>query len=524
MPDLTPEEFRQLGHAVVDWVAGYRHRLADLPVRSQVPPGWVAQRLPSTLPEHPEPLQAMLSDVDRMLVPGITHWQHPSFFGYFPANASLISLLGDLLSGGLGVQGMLWSTSPACTELEQHLLDQLALALGLGEQWTHPGGGGGVLQDTASSATLVALLAALHRSSGGRWRESGVDGTETVYVSGETHSAVAKAVRVAGLGSGALRVVGAEARTGAMSVPALRRAVAADVAAGGRPVLVCATIGTTGTGAVDPVRAIAAVCAEYGAWLHVDAAWAGVAALCAELREPFDGVELADSYCTNAHKWLLTTFDASMMWTRHGRALPDALSITPEYLRDAASESGTVVDYRDWQVPLGRRFRALKLWAVLRGLGLHGIREHLRRHVAWAAELAGWVRAEPGFTLVTEPSFALVCLRVVTGAGERADDAASRAVLERINSSGAAMLTHTVFAGRYVIRVAIGAVSTERHHVTALWELLRRTSAEVTAEVTNRTRSGADPDQALLHDGGDQPAVLAEEPPDGQSPAAGRRR
>ncbi|MGH3992664.1 MAG: pyridoxal phosphate-dependent decarboxylase family protein, partial [Pseudonocardiaceae bacterium] len=292
--------------------------------------------------------------------------------------------------------------------------------------------------------------------------------------------------------------------------------VAADVATGKRPVLVCATIGTTGTGAVDPVGEIAPVCARHGAWLHVDAAWAGAAALCPELREPFDGVRLADSYCADAHKWLLTAFDASMLWTRHGRALPAALAITPEFLRDAASESGAVVDYRDWHVPLGRRFRALKLWAVLRGLGLQGVREHLRQHVQWAAELADWVRAEPGFTLVTEPSFALVCLRVATGAGEAADDTASRAVLERINSSGAAMLTHTVIGGRYVLRVAIGAVSTERQHVAALWELLRRTAAQVTSSVP-------DPNQALLDDGGDQLAVPAEESPDGQPPPARRR-
>jgi aromatic-L-amino-acid/L-tryptophan decarboxylase len=525
MPDLDPEEFRRLGHAVVDWVAGYRDRVEDLPVRSQVPPGWVRGRLPAVLPEDPEPVPALLADTDRVLVPGTTHWQHPSFFGYFPANASLFSLLGELLSGGLGVQGMLWSTSPACTELEQQLLDQLALACGLDERWTHPGGGGGVLQDSASSAVLVALLAALHRSSGGRWRESGVEGTETVYVSGETHSSVAKAVRVAGLGAHALRTVGTEPGTAAMSAAALAGALADDVAAGRRPVLVCATIGTTGTGAVDPVRAIAPVCAQHGAWLHVDAAWAGAAALCPELREPFDGVELADSYCTDAHKWLLTAFDASMLWTRHGRALPDALAITPEYLRDAASESGAVVDYRDWHVPLGRRFRALKLWAVLRGLGLRGIREHLRRHVRWAGELAEWVRADPGFTLVGEPFLALVCLRVATGAGEAADDAAGREVLERINAGGAAMLTHTTVGGRYVLRVAIGSVSTERRHVSALWELLRQTAKQVVVQgPAGSGGSAADPDQALLDDGGDQAAVPAEELPDGQPPAAGRRR
>ncbi|HEY2725063.1 MAG TPA: pyridoxal-dependent decarboxylase, partial [Pseudonocardiaceae bacterium] len=213
-----------------------------------------------------------------------------------------------------------------------------------------------------------------------------------------------------------------------------------------------------------------------GVWVHVDAAWAGVAALCPEFRHLVDGVELADSFCTNAHKWLLTAFDASMLWTRHGRALPDALSITPEFLRDAASESGAVVDYRDWQVSLGRRFRALKLWSVLRGLGMAGVREHIRGHVRWAAELAGWVHADPGFTLVAEPSFALVCLRVCTGHGAAADDAASRAVLERINSGGAAMLTHTVLDGHYVIRVAIGSVATERRHVVALWEQLRSTA------------------------------------------------
>ncbi len=521
MPDLTPEEFRQLGHAVVDWVAGYRERVADLPVRSQVPPGWVAERLSDELPERPEPMQALLSDLDRVVVPGTTHWQHPSFFGYFPANASLVSLLGEILSGGLGVQGMLWSTSPACTEVEQRLLDQLALASGLDEHWTFAGGGGGVLQDSASSANLVALLAALHRSSDGRWRDTGVDGTEAVYVSPETHSSLAKAVRVSGLGTGALRVVGTEPGTGAMSATALATAVAADVAAGRRPVLVCATIGTTGTGAIDPVRAIAAICAEHRVWLHVDAAWAGAAAFCPELREPFDGVRLADSYCTDAHKWLLTAFDASMMWTRHGAALPAALSITPEFLRDAASESGAVVDYRDWHVPLGRRFRALKLWTVLRGLGLQGVREHVRQHVRWGGELAGWVRAEPGFTLVTEPSFALVCLRMQTGRGEAADDAAGRAVVERINSSGAAMLTHTVIEGRYVLRVAIGSVSTERRHVVALWELLRHTAAQVRDRAPG---SVAGPDQALLHHGGDQPAVAAEEPPDGQPPPTRRRR
>ena len=260
-----------------------------------------------------------------------------------------------------------------------------------------------------------------------------------------------------------------------MSPDALAALLRADVAAGLRPVLVCPTVGTTGTGAVDPVRAIAGVAREHGAWVHVDAAWAGVAALCPEHRGLLDGVELADSFCTDAHKWLLTAFDASLLWVRDATALPAALSITPEYLRDAASESGAVVDYRDWQVSLGRRFRALKLWTVLHTHGLEGLRAHIRGHVALAAELAGRVTAEPGFALAAPPSLALVCLRRDTGDPE-ADDRATRALLETVNASGRAFLSHTVVDGRYAIRVAIGGVTTGREHVDALWDLLRSTA------------------------------------------------
>jgi aromatic-L-amino-acid decarboxylase len=465
MADLDPEEFRRRGHAVVDWIASYRAGLEGLPVRPDVEPGWVRGQLPAGLPEEPGGIDALLGEVDRVVVPASMHWQHPGYFGYFPANASLHSLLGDMLSGGLGAQGMLWSTSPAATEVEQVLMDALADALGLDRAYTFAGGGGGSIQDSASSAALVALLAALHRSSP-TWQETGVDGTERVYITAETHSSLAKAVRVAGLGSRALRIVDAAPGSLAMSPAALAAAIEEDVAAGLRPVLVCPTVGTTGTGAVDPVREIAAVAREHGAWVHVDAAWAGVAALCPEFRWVVDGAELADSFCTDAHKWLLTA----------------ALSITPEYLRNAASESGAVVDYRDWQVPLGRRFRALKLWAVVHGLGLTGLREHVRGHVALATELAGWVRADRRFELAAPPSLALVCLRVVTGVADPgADDAATRAVLERVNACGSAFLTHTVVEGRYVIRVAIGSVATGPEHVAALWAQLRVAATSVTS-------------------------------------------
>jgi aromatic-L-amino-acid decarboxylase len=490
VPDLDPEEFRRLGREFVDWVARYRGALADLPVRAEVEPGWVRARLPADLPEQPRPLEELLVDVDRVVVPASTHWQHPGFFGYFPANSSLASVLGDLLSGGLGAQGMLWSTSPACTEVEQVLLDGLARALGMPGTFTFGGGGGGSIQDSASSAALVALLAALHRTSGGRWREDGVDGQERVYVTAETHSSLAKAVRVAGLGARALRVVGARPGSLEMSPDALAAALAADVEAGLRPVLVCPTVGTTGTGAVDPLRPLAQAARAHGAWVHVDAAWAGVAALCPEHRGLLDGVELVDSLCTDAHKWLLTAFDASLLWVRDAAALPDALSITPEYLRNAATESGAVVDYRDWQVPLGRRFRAMKLWAVVHAYGLAGLRSHVREHVALAAGLADRVRADPRFALAVEPSLALVCLRVVTGAGDDADDAAGRAVLDRVNASGSALLTHTVVDGRYVLRVAIGSVATRPEDVAALWSALCDAAAGVLAPGLGGDRAG----------------------------------
>jgi aromatic-L-amino-acid/L-tryptophan decarboxylase len=466
MADLTPDEFRRRAYAVVDWIADYRAGLPDLPVRPDVEPGSVRAAMPE-VPEQPEPLDALLAALDRVVVPASTHWQHPGFFGYFPANASLHSLLGDLLSGGFGAQGMLWATSPAATEVEQALMDALAGALGLARDFTFDGGGGGSIQDSASSAALVALLAALNRANP-LWREEGVDGRDRLYITDETHSSLAKAARVAGLGARAVRTVAFRPGTRAMDPGALAAMIAEDRAAGLRPALVCATVGTTGTGAVDPVREV--VAAAPGVWVHVDAAWAGVAALCPEHRHLLDGVETADSFCTDAHKWLAAAFDASLLWVRDGRALPDALSITPEYLRNTASESGAVVDYRDWQVPLGRRFRALKLWSVLSGYGLTGLREHLRGHIALAAEFARWVQDEPGFTLAAPPSLGLVCFRLDS-------DERTRAAMEQVNASGRALLTHTVVDGHTVIRVAIGGVTTGREHVVALWEQLRKAAA-----------------------------------------------
>ncbi len=466
---MSPDEFRKHGYQVIDWIADYYQRIESLPVLSQVAPGQVRAGLPAEPPAQGIGFDGLLADLDRVILPGITHWQHPSFFAYFPANASGPAVLGDLLASGLGVQGMLWATSPAATELETLMLDWLNRLLDLPASFRSDGPGGGVIQHTASDAVLVALLAALHRISDGRTETAGVaTGRYTVYTSEQTHSSVEKACRIAGIGSAALRKLPVDPSTLAVRPEQLAELLAADVAAGLIPALVVASVGTTGTGAVDPVGALAELAHRYGAWLHVDAAWAGVAAVCEEFRWINAGVEQADSYCTNPHKWLLTNFDCSAFWVADRTALIGALSILPEYLRNPATESGQVFDYRDWQVPLGRRFRALKLWAVLRWYGADGLQAHIRNHVALAQWFAGQLGADHRFELLAPHPLALVTFAL------RAGDPAGRDLLEAINSSGQAYLTHTMVDGRFAIRLAIGGVLTERRHLEQLWQLLNR--------------------------------------------------
>jgi aromatic-L-amino-acid decarboxylase len=466
-PHLTPEEFREQGHRVVDWIADYWGRLDGLPVLAQVRPGEVAAALPGALPEEPEPLEAVIADLDAHLVPGLTHWQHPRFFAYFPANSSPAGVLGDLLSSGIGAQGMIWATSPAATELEQVVLDQLRQALALPGSFASAGQGGGVIQDTASTATFTAVLAALHRATDGEARRDGVQGGRfAIYGSTQAHSSLLKAAMMSGLGEQAVRSVAVDPKTQAMDVAALRSAMAADRAAGVTPVMVQSAVGTTSTGAVDPTAAIADLAQEHGAWLHVDAAWAGVAAVCPEHRWINDGVERADSYVVNPHKWLLTTFDCSAFWVRDRAPLLGALSILPEYLRNPATESGAVVDYRDWHPQLGRRFRALKLWTVLRTYGLSGLRAHIDAGVAQAERFAALVRADDRFQIVTEPVLGLVVFRVV------GDDERTTALMEAVNASGTAYLSHTKVEGRTALRLAAGSWRTTEADIDRTWESL----------------------------------------------------
>ncbi len=482
---MTPEEFRAHGKQVVDRIADYMADIESYPVRSRARPGEVRAVLPERPPEDGEPFGDVLRDLDEVILPGLTHWQHPRFFGYFPANASGPAILGDLLSSGLGVQGMIWQAAPACTELETVVVDWLAGLLGLPAHFRTDARGGGVIQDSASAATLVALLAALHRAGAGTALRKGRGTAFTVYASSQTHSSLEKAARMAGVGADQVRVVDGDPSSGpAMDPERLRTRIAADVADGAVPAMVCATIGTTSTTGIDPVRAVGAVCEEHGVWLHVDAAYAGTAAVCPELRWINDGVaEHADSYVTDPHKWLLTNFDCSVLWVADRAPLVEALSVLPEYLRNEASDSGEVIDYRDWQVPLGRRFRALKLWAVIRWYGAAGLREHIRTGVRLAQELASLAGDHPGFTVLEPHPFGLVCLRPEFPGSVRAAEEATWRMLERLNESGELYLTHTKAGGRTVLRVAIGAPSTERHHVLRAWDLLCAEHARAAGEV-----------------------------------------
>ncbi len=463
---MTPEEFRACGRAVVDWIADYQERVESMPVLSTVKPGEVRAALPGAPPEHGEPFDAILKDVDRVILPGITHWQSPNFFAYFPANASGPAILGELLSAGLGVQGMLWATSPACTELETHVLDWMGDMTGLPPRFKSDGTGGGVIQDSASSAALCAVVAAREKTTVGAANRLGCDGRLVAYTSTQGHSSIEKAVRIAGVGAENLRLVEVD-ESCAMRPDALARQVGRDKQAGLVPFFVAATVGTTSSNGMDPLPEIAKVCGEHGLWLHVDGAMSGSAAVCPEYRHFLDGLESADSYCFNPHKWLFTNFDCDCFYVADRKALVGALSILPEYLRNQATESGAVIDYRDWQVPLGRRFRALKLWFVIRHYGVEGLRHHVRRHVKLAQTFADWVRAEERFELAVEPPLNLVCFRHTGG------DGANRAIMDRVNAGGGMYLTHTKMDERLTLRLSVGQTNTELRHVEKAWRLIR---------------------------------------------------
>ncbi|MFP4513635.1 MAG: pyridoxal-dependent decarboxylase [Acidimicrobiales bacterium] len=472
---MTPDELRRHGYRVIDWIASYLETIEDRPVGSTVAPGEIRSQLPAHPPSGPEPFEDVLADVESLIMPGIVHWQSPDFFGYFPANSSGPSVLGELLSAGLGVQGMLWATSPACTELESHVLDWMIELLGLPTMFRSDGPGGGVIADSASSAILCAVLAARQRVGGADMLSELVG-----YASREAHSAVEKAFAIAGFRPAQLRSVDTDDDL-AMSPEHLSALIAEDWAAGRRPFFVCATAGTTSTMAFDPVPMIAAVCAQHRTWLHVDAAMAGAAGVVPELRWVNDGLDRVDSWCFDPHKWLFTNFDCDCLYVADRQPLIEALSVVPEYLRNPASSSGSVIDYRDWQIPLGRRFRALKLWFVIRHYGAEGLRHHVARHVELAGRLAGRIEADDRFVLAAPRRLNLVCLRSAAGQDE------TQRILDAVNDSGQALLTHTRIDGELVIRVSVGQTTTEIDHVDRLWQLL----SDAASGIELARRSGA---------------------------------
>jgi len=469
---MTPEQFRRHGHAVVDWIADYYKSIESYPVLSRVKPGDIRASLPDHPPVNGQAFETILKDVEKVVLPGITHWQSPNFFAFFPSNTSGASILGDILSSGLGVQGMLWATSPACTELETHVLDWLVSMLDLPDKFLSTKSGGGVIQDTASSATLCALLAARERATNFGSNRRGCDGKLVAYTSSQAHSSIEKNVQIAGIGRENLRLISVDTNF-AMDPAALAAQIQQDRTAGVTPFFVCATVGTTSSNAMDPLSEIGPICCEHNLWLHVDAAMSGTAALCPEFRHIHNGLEYADSYCFNPHKWMFTNFDCDCFYVADRKALIQTLSVLPEYLRNQATESGAVFDYRDWQVPLGRRFRSLKLWFVIRHYGIEGLQYHIRQHVELAQQFAYWVREDDRFELAAPAPLNLVCFR------HKAGEEVNQRLMDTLNRSGDLYLTHTRLNDRMTLRFCVGQTNTQRRHVERAWKRIQEEAANL---------------------------------------------
>ncbi len=465
-PHMTSHQFRTAGKQLIDWLADYYERTEDYPVLAQVAPGEIRASLPSTPPSLGVDFSQMIQQLNSKIMPGITHWQSPNFFAYFPANVSEPSVLGDLLSSGLGVQGMLWATSPACTEMETLVLDWLAKMLGLPERFLSSGKGGGVIQDSASSSSLCAVIAARERATGFRSNEDGCREQLVAYTSTQAHSSIEKDIKVAGIGRRNLRLIGVDADF-AMQPELLERAIEEDRQASKLPFFVCATVGTTSSLAFDPLEAIGRTCKKYNLWLHVDAAMAGTAALCPEFRHIQRGLELADSYCFDAHKWMFTNFDCSCFYVADRETLTRSLDVLPEYLRNQAAGSDAVFEYRNWHVPLGRRFRALKLWFVIQHYGVEGLQFLVRRHVDLAQTFLSWVQDDSRFELMAPAPLNLMCFRL------KAPDELNEELLRRLNRSGRLYLSHTRLNGKYTIRFCVGQTRTELHHIERAWDAIR---------------------------------------------------
>jgi len=467
---MDSEQFRRVGYEFIDWVADYFAEVGEYPVRSQVRPGEIKQRLPKKAPQVGEPMENIFRDFKEIILPGMTHWQHPGWFAYFPANNSPESVLAELLTAGLGAQCMIWQTSPAATELEEVVLEWLREMLGL------PVGMEGVLQDTASTATLCALLTAREVASGFETNKKGVRQPLAVYASKEAHSSIDKAAIIAGYGREYLRHIPVD-NNFAMMPEKLEEVIMKDKDAGLIPACAVASLGTTSSTAFDPLEAIGQICRKHNIWLHVDAAFAGAAAILEEKRWMLQGAQYIDSFVFNPHKWLLTNFDCSAYFVRDPKLLIKTFEIHPEYLKTATDSQ--VKNYRDWGVQLGRRFRALKLWFVIRSYGVNGLQAMMREHLRLAQLFNSWVAEDARFEVMAPVNLSLVCFRFNDGRPELALDNANKELLENINATGQVYLTHTALNNKYVLRMAIGSRLTEEKHVRQAWDLMQKVAKEI---------------------------------------------
>ena len=484
---MTNDEFRKHAHQIVDWIADYYNSIEEYPVKSQVKPGEIKAGLPAAPPERSEPFDQLFKDFKDQIMPGITHWQHPSFFAYFPANGSFPSILGEMLTAALGAQCMIWQTSPAAAELEERVMEWVREMTGLPKEFE------GVIQDTASTSTLCSILTAREKMTACGVNERGYravlegDGAAalTVYGSEETHSSIEKAVKIAGIGKENLRKVPVDSAY-AMVPEELERAIEKDKTAGCIPCCVVATIGTTGSTAIDPLRKIGEICRKHNVWLHVDAALAGTALLLPEYRRLIDGIEFADTFVFNPHKWMFTNFDCSAYFVKDREALIKTFEIHPEYLK--TKEGTRVNNYRDWGIQLGRRFRALKLWFVIRSFGVEGLKARIKYHLDIAARLAEWIEEHEEFELLAPVSLNVVCFRFLPIGLN--DDAAINAIneklLESLNSTGNMYITHTKLDGKYTIRLVVGQTNVEQRHVEAAWELIQKTAIKIREKETKK--------------------------------------
>ena len=465
---MKTDEFKKQGYKVIDWLADYYEHVEEYPVLSQVEPGDIRSKLPEKAPNTGRAHDEILNDMN-ILMPGITHWQSPNFHAFFPCATSGPAILGDLISTGLGVNGMSWATSPACTELETHILDWLVDMMDLPVKFKSNSKGGGVIQDTASSASLVALLCSREKASNGRTNENGSNGDFIAYTSSQAHSSIEKAVKIAGIGKNNMRMVDVDQHF-SMDSSHLRQLIEKDISNGLKPIFVCATVGTTSSTAIDPVNEIGKICKEFGIWLHIDAAMAGPAALCKEYRFINDGLNYADSYNFNPHKWMLTSFDCSIFYVADRSQLINTMSILPEYLKNKTSTSESVFDLRDWGIPLGRRFRALKLWHVINYYGVSGLQEFIRTHMENTKILRSWIEMEKDFEIVTPTPLTLICFRHTKG------NNFTEKLLNTINESGKAYMTHTKLNDQYIIRFSVGQTSTTIDHLKETWNYIVKTS------------------------------------------------